>query len=300
MGNIYSTKFLVFIFLFASSLMMGQTPSEDGEWSPVLPFGIVPVAAANLPDGTILTWSSKFRDTYTETEDGMTYTEIFNPSILPHGAALGETTSNTDHDMFCPGINNLPDGRILSAGGTSSERTSIYDPMTGTWSVASDMNIRRGYQGNTTLSDGSVFTLGGSWSESTTVNDNKDAELWSPETGWILLPGIKGRDIWTDNDLATELQGLYRVDNHLWLWAAPNGKIFHAGPSERMHWIDVSNGGSVTDAGLRAGDSFSMKGNTVMFDTGKLLKTGGAESYDSHHPAKNNSYIIDINTNTLQ
>ena len=157
------------------------------------------------------------------------------------------------------------------------------------------MNIRRGYQGNTTLSDGSVFTLGGSWSESTTINGGKDAELWSPETGWINLPGIEGEDIWNNNDLATEIRGLYRIDNHLWLWPAPNGKIFHAGPSERMHWIDVANGGSITDAGQRGTDTYSMKGNTVMFDTGKILKTGGAQSYDSNHPAKDNAFVIDIN-----
>ena len=300
--NYRSLSFVLF-FLFLVSVTFStraQTPTQDGAWSDPIPFNIVPVAAANLPDGRLITWASKFRDSYTETEDGMTWTEIFDPFAGTDGQALGDFTSNTDHDMFCPGINNLPDGRILAAGGTSSERTSIYDPATGLWSVASEMNIRRGYQGNVTLADGSVFTLGGSWSESTAVNGNKDAEQWSPETGWFLLPGIKGEDIYNANDLATEARGLYRVDNHLWLWQAPDGRIFHAGPSERMHWIDVSNGGSIIDAGPRGGDTYSMKGTTVMFDTGKILKIGGSESYDSNTPAKNNSFVIDINTATAQ
>ncbi len=294
--RIWFLFFSFFVFLTAHS----QNEDQVGQWSNPIPFGIVPVAAANLPDGRLITWSAKYRDTYTETEDGMTFTELFDPFLGTDGQALGHTTSNTDHDMFCPGINNLPDGRILAAGGTSSERTSIYDPSTGLWSVAADMNIRRGYQGNTTLSDGSVFTLGGSWSESTSINGNKDAELWSPETGWILLPGIKGEDIWVQNDLNTELRGLYRIDNHLWLWPAPDGRIFHAGPSEQMHWIDVANGGSITPAGQRGNDTYSMKGNTVMFDIGRILKTGGAQSYDSNHPAKDNAYIIDINSTTAQ
>ena len=37
-----------------------------------------------------------------------------------------------------------------------------------------------------------------------------------------------------------------------------------------------------------------MKGTTVMFDVDRILKVGGAESYDRDHPAKDNSYVIDF------
>tara|TARA_R110000868_G_scaffold90110_1_gene250370 strand:- start:1621 stop:5709 length:4089 start_codon:yes stop_codon:yes gene_type:complete len=301
MKQFYNLNILVVFFLFATYVSFAQTPSQDGQWSNPIPFGIVPVAVANLPDGRLITWSSQFRDTYIGSGDGATFTEIFDPFMGVNGQALGEFTSNTDHDMFCPGINNLADGRILSAGGTSSTKTSIYNPATGLWSVASEMNIPRGYQGNVTLSDGSVFTLGGSWSggDDPLTNGGKDAEIWSPETGWTLLPGITGADLFTNSDLAKELQGLYRVDNHAWLWPAPNGQIFHAGPGEMMHWINVENGGSITSAGLRGNDTYSMKGTTVMFDIGKILKVGGAESYGGTDPAfvpaKDNSYVIDVN-----
>ncbi|MDO1499257.1 hypothetical protein Q2T40_03145 [Winogradskyella maritima] len=137
---------------------------------------------------------------------------------------MGEFTSNTDHDMFCPGINNLADGRILSAGGTSSERTSIYDWRTNSWTVADEMNIPRGYQGNVTLSDGSVFTVGGSWSGGN--YGNRDAEIYSSLTGWLKLPNIQGEDIFVNDDLTMESQGNYRADNHVWLWPAPNGNYF--------------------------------------------------------------------------
>ncbi|RKR12803.1 hypothetical protein CLV91_1510, partial [Maribacter vaceletii] len=47
---------LTFCFLLSLTItsVTAQTSSQDGEWSPVLPFGIVPVAAANLPDGTLI------------------------------------------------------------------------------------------------------------------------------------------------------------------------------------------------------------------------------------------------------
>ncbi|WP_423998854.1 PKD domain-containing protein [Maribacter sp. IgM3_T14_3] len=296
----YNLYFLLFT-LFCASTSQSQTPTQDGEWGSPIPFTIVPVAVANLPDGRLITWSSQFRNTFVEIGDGMTYTQIFDPTLNGgFGQALGETVTQTDHDMFCPGINNLADGRILSAGGSTSERTSIYDPITGVWSRASDMNIPRGYQGNTTLSNGAVFTVGGSWSGGAGNNGGKAAELWTPESGWVNLPNITGESLYTASDLAKEQQGLYRVDNHVWLWPAPNGKLFHAGPGELMHWIDPDvSGGDITGAGFRSNDTYSMKGTTVMFDVGKILKVGGAESYGASSitdtPAKNNSFVIDIN-----
>ena len=295
---------LVSIFFFIlSSISYSQTTTLDGEWGSPIPFDIVPVAVANLPDGRLITWSSQFPNTFKEIGDGYTYTELFDPSGNGGlGSALGMDLTHTDHDMFCPGINNLADGRILSAGGTTSERTSIYDPVTNVWSRAADMNIPRGYQGNVTLSNGAVFTVGGSWSGGAGNNGGKAAELWTPESGWINLANISGEDIYTANDLLKENQSqpLYRVDNHVWVWPAPNGKLFHAGPSEEMHWIDPDvSGGAITSAGLRGNDTYSMKGTTVMFDIGKILKVGGAESYGesslSTTPAKDNSFVIDIN-----
>ena len=132
--------FSLTVLLFFGLTAKGQNYVE-GSWSDPIEFGIVPVAVANLPDGRLLTWSSRFRFSFAEVSDGATFTEIFDPFMGTDGQALGQFTSNTDHDMFCPGINNLPDGRILSAGGSTSERTSIYDPLTGLWSVASAMNI---------------------------------------------------------------------------------------------------------------------------------------------------------------
>ncbi|WP_172436002.1 PKD domain-containing protein [Sediminicola luteus] len=306
---------LLSCFLFLNTIW-SQNASTQGQWSAPIEFGIVPVAVANLPDGRLLCWSSQFRNTFIEYGDGATFSQYFDPfgGVDGKGGVDGaEFTINTDHDMFCPGINNLADGRLLSAGGTTSERTSIFDPQTGIWSVASEMNIPRGYQGNVTLQDGTVFTVGGSWSNGNSNNPNdpfrnggKDAELWSPLTGWITLNNIQGEDIYTAADLASEDQGLYRVDNHVWLWPAPNGKLFHAGPSEMMHWIDVDvPNGLIVDAGIRQDlgqnkvDGYSMKGNTVMFDVGKILKTGGAPEYGDDHlngkPAREGSFIIDLN-----
>ncbi|MBC3846765.1 discoidin domain-containing protein [Winogradskyella echinorum] len=287
----------IFFFLVMVGFKgFSQTPQVDGQWSDVIPFDIVPVAIANLPDGRILTWSSKSKFNFGGA-DGFTWTQIFDPSIGTDGGVLPEIVTNTNHDMFCPGINNLADGRILATGGSSAGKATLYDPLTETWTAAENMNYARGYQGAVTLSDGSVFTVGGSWSGGSGV---KDAEIWTEETGWTVLPGITKNVLYNaQDDIYETQQGSYRLDNHAWLWAAPNGKIFHAGPGETMHWIDVTGNGSYTVVGQRGTtsrpDIYAMNGTTVMFDIGKILKFGGSYTYSGGTPSNDNAYVIDIN-----
>ncbi|MGC1632062.1 MAG: galactose oxidase-like domain-containing protein [Gelidibacter sp.] len=294
----YSGFVLILFLLGFTGFSHAQSPHTQGQWSPKIEFDLVPVAVANLPDGRLVTWSSKYHDDFGG-HDGYTFTQIFDPLGGPDGMGgiLPRTVTDTNHDMFCPGINNLADGRILVTGGSSAEKSSIYDPKTQKWTSAADLNIPRGYQGAVTLADGSVFTIGGSWSGDATYG-GRDAEIWTEATGWTRLTGLPGELLWNANDLLGELEGEYRLDNHAWLWAAPNGKIFHAGPGEEMHWIDVNGVGSYTPAGpngKRLDDHESMNGNTAMFDIGKILKLGGSRSYSSDTPSNDKSYVIDIN-----
>jgi galactose oxidase len=145
--------------------------------------------------------------------------------------------------MFCPGTSTLADGRILITGGLSDRRASIYDYRNDSFSRTADMNIGRGYQSQLTLSNGDVFTLGGSWSGGT---GNKLGEVYTESTTrkWTTKPGINAAgDILTD-----DFQGVYRSDNHMWLFEATDGRIFHAGPARRMHWINLAGTGSVTQS----------------------------------------------------
>ena len=70
--------------------------------------------------------------------------------------------------------------------------------------------------------------------------------------------------------------------------------MFYAGTGVNMHWIDTQGAGSVSPAGKRGDDEFSVSGNAVMYDTGRILKVGGSPGYDATN-ANANSYVIDIN-----
>lgn len=140
----------------------------------------------------------------------------------------------------------------------------------------------------TVLQDGNVLTIGESFSGG---RGNKSGEIFDVRTRtWRRMDGIVSGGSMLTNDA----RGIYRADNHMWLFTAPNGKVFHAGPSKHMHWITTSGKGSVRDSVVRGNDDDAMNGNAVMYDVGKILTLGGAADYDKVE-ASNRAYVIDIN-----
>ncbi|WP_427135834.1 galactose oxidase-like domain-containing protein [Pseudarthrobacter sp. S9] len=254
-----------------------------GSWGPTISFPIVPVAAALLPGNRLLTWSA-YSATAFGGSRGYTQTSILD--LTTGAVSQTQEVANTGHDMFCPGTSLLPDGKILISGGSNSAKTTLYNPATNAWTAGPDMKIARGYQSNVTTSTGEVFTLGGSWSGGI---GNKNGEVWSAAGGWRTLPNVLADNILTDDP-----RGGYRSDNHPWLFAAPGGRVFHAGPSRQMNWISTTGNGSITSAGLRSDSPDAMNGDAVMYDVGKILTVGGSTAYDNT-PATARAYTIDIN-----
>ncbi len=269
------------------ALTSTQVDASQGIWGPVETLPLVPVAASALPDGRILMWSSSRKFGIGPAREGYTESVIFNPA---NGSLTEQRVTATEHNMFCPGIAHLADGRILINGGSSAAETSIYDPATGQWQDAEDMNITRGYNGSTLLGDGSAFTVGGSWSGG---QGGKSAEVWTDGQGWRRLDGIPA-----DPLIDPDPRGIYRADNHMWLFAWTDDRVFHAGPSEDMHWLGTTGNGSITNVGRRGNDTYAMNGNAVMYDVGKILTVGGAPAYDSGD-ATSRATVIDINGQTV-
>ena len=251
------------------------------QWSPVKRMSLSAASAANLPDGNVVLWAADSQTGFGG--GGQAYTTVYNPTT---GTFTDKLTNESGSNLFCPGTTNLPDGRLLVNGGSFAGVTSLYDPSTNRWSAGSAMKITRGYNANTLLQDGSVFTIGGSWSGG---QGSKNGEIWTPTGGWKLLPNGFVADM-----VGPDPGGVYRGDNHMWLLPTGNGKVLHAGPSAAMHWIDTRGNGAVTSAGLRGDDPYAINGSTVMYDTGKILKTGGATAYQDR-PASTGSYVIDVN-----
>ncbi|MCU7727938.1 discoidin domain-containing protein [Actinoplanes sp. KI2] len=268
----------------------GSVAPGSGSFSAPVGFPLVPVAAAQLPNGKILTWSAFQPDSFTGGY-GQTVTATYDPKT---GVVTQRTITATGHDMFCPGISTLPDGRILVTGGNDSDKTSIYDPATDAWTAGPAMTTPRGYQASATLSDGRVFTIGGSWSGGhggQNGTPHKNGEVWSSDGGWTALPGTDVVPMLTGD---ADPNGDYRKDNHAWLFAWSGGSVLQAGPSRAMNWYGTSGDGSTTPAGTRGDAPDQMNGNAVMYDTGKILALGGSPDYQNS-TATTNAYVLTIN-----
>jgi galactose oxidase len=279
---------------FSLNLPDTATSALPSQWSSVIPLPVIPVGIANAPNGKILLWSGNAPDSFKGDigySAGQTYTALFDPKT---NASTQMVVKNVGADMFCPGTAMLPNGNLLINGGSSSPKTVIYDWAANAWSVSGNMNIPRGYQGDTLLSNGNVFTLGGSWTGgfNSTTNPTRHGEVWNSGTGvWKTLSGVPVNNVIAPDP--QDVNSVYRGDNHLWLFAVGGGMVFHAGPSAQMNWINTNNNGLITSAGLRGNDPYSMNGNAVMYDVGKILKIGGSPAYEQQ-AATNSAYVIDI------
>ena len=141
-----------------------------------------------------------------------------------------------------------------------------------------------------TLSDGRIFVIGGSWSGEL---GGKNGEIFNTTTNaWTLLPGCLVAPMLTDDS-----QGVYRQDNHGWLFGWKNGYIFQAGPSKAMNWYSTTGTGGQVGAGVRGTDADAMNGNAIMYDAvaGKILTVGGAPDYQDNN-ATSNANLITIGT----
>jgi len=260
----------------------------NSQISSVYNMDITPAAAASLPNGKIMTWSS-----YTKLQfgkfQGLTWVSLVDPFEHTYETKLVDT----GHDMFCPGTATLPDGRIMVTGGSKAEPLTFYNPDIDVWVRGEDMNIPRGYQSMTMLSDGSVFTIGGSWTDGRPGVGFKYGEIWDPSTStWDLRLNLPAEAMLTDDK-----DGVYRQDNHMWIFQAPDGHVFQAGPSKQMHWVDVFNQdtGGITDSLTRQENVDAMTGIAVMFDIGKLLTFGGTPHYRGGY-STSNTHVIELNT----
>ncbi|TVY14213.1 Galactose oxidase [Lachnellula arida] len=265
---------------------IAPTSTVNGQWGPVIAFPIVFAAAVVLHDtGKIVTFASYKINAFGGS--GNTYTATYDPAT---GLVTERNVVATDHDMFCPGMSIDANGRAVVTGGDDASKTTIYDPSSDSWIIGATMQISRGYQASTTLSDARIFTIGGSWSGG---RGGKNGEIYNATSNaWSLLSGCPVAPM-----LTADSAGIFRQDNHGWLFGWKSGSVFQAGPSKAMNWYGTSGSGSQTSAGLRGSDGDSMNGNAVMYDAvnGKIFTAGGAVDYQDVN-ATSNVHLITLGT----
>ena len=133
---------VVVAMLLAGVLAPGTVSADatDGDWGPVIAWPHVPVSAANLPDGRILTWSGSERRHWPTTEQ--TYSATWNPATGEFIELFHDT-----HNMFCAHLSLTENGEVFVNGGrnqTNSPWTSLFDFRNDEWVQIDPMDLMVG------------------------------------------------------------------------------------------------------------------------------------------------------------
>jgi hypothetical protein len=134
--------------------------------------GVCPVQVL-LADGRVLvTWESA-------------YAEVYNPDTgtsVPTG-----DLSPTGSEGYTATL--LTNGNVLVAGGDTKPVNSLYDPVTGKFTITGDMKTMRDEHTATLLPDGTVLIAGGVSDPANHPALPTHAELYQPDTGTFTETG---------------------------------------------------------------------------------------------------------------
>ncbi|MBE2283655.1 MAG: DUF1929 domain-containing protein [Prosthecobacter sp.] len=257
-----------------------------GEWGNIISWTPhIPVTAATLPDGRLLTFASNQRTTFPVGPE-FTYAAVWNPAT-----GVFTEINNTRHDMFCGGTAMLPDGRVMINGGRNTTRlSSLFDWRTSQWVAVPNMNDGRWYNTSVALTDGSIFTVTGDGGTNT-------AERWTSAGGWSRLSGINWSTVVGQPGYVTRWHPLVVV--------APDGRLFHGGPTRQMNWVTTTGTGTLTYSGVNVpGTLYPKEGCFAVYDEGRILVAGGSTntnpnpSDSSTGTSSTAAFTIDIRTGT--
>ncbi|MEM7384661.1 MAG: putative Ig domain-containing protein, partial [Verrucomicrobiota bacterium] len=247
--------------------------SQNGQWSPVKSWPHVPVSAAMLPNGKLLTYSGQENKVWPGTAH-RTRWSIYDPET-----DLFSQNTHNGHEMFCAAIVTRSDGVVQTTGGRFTiEHSSRFDFRTGQWTRARSMAGKRWYNTSVAMPDGKVLAFSGKGSP------NQVEEYTRESNSWRVIGGLN----WTPI-------GSQEVNwPHILL--APDGRLFHFGPTETMHWAEAGGNGALESTALRVpGDLYPVESTFAMYDIGKVLVAGGYRS-PTNRVGSNAAFTVNFNS----
>ena len=200
--------------LLTLSRVDGQGPATVGDWSSVMAWPYEAIHAHVLPTGKVMFWTRA------------DHSQLWDPA---NNTVISAAASGAN--VFCSSHAFLSDGRLLVAGGHISNwvglvNAYIYSPFNDTWTSLPDMNNGRWYPTNTSLPNGDVLVVSG-WIN-TTAGVNMEPQVWqTADASW--------RDL-TSAHLALPF--------YPFMFVAPNGKVFYAGPTQATRYLNISGTGT--------------------------------------------------------
>jgi hypothetical protein len=242
-----------------SATFAPQPSADQGQWSAPFPWPVVGIHLHLLPTGEVLTFG-----------------KLGTPRVWAVSTGTFTPVSSS-YLMFCGGHAFLPDGRLLLTGGHISHDhglpdANIFDPATRTLTRVPSMAQGRWYPTSTALASGEVVTVGGADESGVMV---AEPEVWDG-TSWRKLTGAS-----------------LPLPYYPWLFQAPNGEVFYAGPSTSTRYLNPTGTGSWGSVLATSAYGERPTGTAVMYEPGKVLIAGGGGGTETTLPTAT-AEIIDL------
>jgi hypothetical protein len=249
----------------ATAVPASSDPRQIGRFGAAFGWPLIPVHAALLPDGRVLSYGTNERGQ----QGGQFSYAIWDPALGTASGAHLLLPNTTGTDTFCSGQIVLPrTGEVLLTGGDrtvdgkrnhSTADVNFFDYLTNSMRKSAQAMARpRWYPTVTTLSDGRVLVTGGR-DDIVSTSAIATPELYDPASGWHSLTGA------TSN-------AAYGTANWYYprAWSAPDGRVFVAARGGRTFFVDPAGNGTVaeTPLALAAGGVWYPD---VMFQPGRIL-----------------------------
>lgn len=305
--------------------------SEQGAWSGVTPWPLVPINAALTSDGKVQSFGSvssgctdntpyDFGGNSCVTQGGQMEIDVWDPAEPRTTANVHDNvvTNSTYTDLFCSMQVQMPHRRAtMTVGGDDSLGGNA--PNDGSLGVTSyttnqglrteaPMNFPRWYPTGTTLPDGSVVVQGGSLKGGPGGPGVLTPEIYTPDEGssWKLLEGATSAAAYGDGG-----NGNGPDENRWWYpraFVAPgSGNVFNI-TGTQMYELDPSGDGEITLRGTLPADVANQGGlgnpvgatsTATMYRPGKILQVGGGWWANGGGPAGARAgFTVDITGGT--
>jgi DNA-binding beta-propeller fold protein YncE len=235
----------------------------QGMWGPVYDWPIIPIHAALMPDGRVMSFGSR--------PDGQS-TALFSVDIWNNDGAPDtghlSVANGTGADLFCasqlllPPTNTTGMPQLFVAGGdiwtgtansfVGNNRSTVFDSGSNVLLAGPDMGSPRWYSSSITLVNGEVYVQGG--------------------FGGGANPEVRQAD--------GTFRSLSTADTSFLQWSyprnyvMPDGRVFGYDFEGRMYFVDTAGTGSVSARSILPLQYFG-EGTSALFRPGRILQVGG-------------------------
>lgn len=269
--------------LLAAAVLIPKLSRPDralvGEWTPPVDVGVVGIHAGLVRTGKVLLYFYPITP------------EIRSPAILydPVTGDVTDVTPEYARDIYCSGITNMPDGRVMAAGGQEGSKpgpgagikeVSIFDPITETWLDGTAMNLARWYPTTVQMPNGDTLAVAGMSEDAVTLQ--RPMERYSPLTGaWTQLP--------------PSARVPPRTDLYPRMLLLKTGKVMRVGTGQTTYLFDPTANTWSFFANMNFGAR--LRGAEVLLPgMNQILASGG--SMTAIGDATNTAEILDLPTRT--